>query len=564
MPSVIEKRKRREIAVYDCETDPFKHGRVPQPFLWGFYDGKDFEYFHNTAEFVEFVRQKNVILYAHNGGKFDIHYLLDYAEPQTVKIINNRICSIKIGRAEFRDSYAIIPVPLSAYNKTKIDYEKFEADKRDAHMGEIIAYLQDDCIFTYEILSKYIQTLDGATKLTLASNAMHFAKKLGVDAGKTNKKFDEKFRADFYAGGRCQAFKKGEFENVNIYDINSAYPFAMKHRHAAGDSFYTYRDLLPEYESELCFYRFTAYSKGAFFKRQKSGALEFPHERGEFCATGRELYAAMATGAVEDVRIVECREFQGEINFSEYVDYWYRERKRWPKGTAENLIAKLFMNSLYGKMAQDAAKFEEYKLIDAGDDIPDGWILAAELPNHDVLSRPVEAHKRKMLLEKRGEDIYDFLPMYVNVATGASITGFVRAMLLREIARQPDKVLYCDTDSLFIRGEIGNLGGELGQWNFEGQAKKLYLCGKKLYAAKMLEGCDKIATKGAKLSFNDVVKISQGATVHWLSDAPAFSITKSMSKSVAEILHQKGIEKNAQKNLLHRAQFVDRKISMQK
>ena len=30
---------RRIVAVADSETDPFKHGRFPTPFIWGLYDG---------------------------------------------------------------------------------------------------------------------------------------------------------------------------------------------------------------------------------------------------------------------------------------------------------------------------------------------------------------------------------------------------------------------------------------------------------------------------------------------------------------------------------------------
>ena len=79
----------------------------------------------------------------------------------------------------------------------------------------------------------------------------------------------------------------------------------------------------------------------------------------------------------------------------------------------------------------------------------------------------------------------------------------------------PDKVLYCDTDSLFTTGTIDKCGPELGQWKFEGKASKLYLCGKKLYAAELENGEQKMATKGAALEFADVIKISQGQIIHW-------------------------------------------------
>ena len=39
-------------AVADSETDPFKHGRFPTPFIWGLYNGKHYYEFTNTDDFV--------------------------------------------------------------------------------------------------------------------------------------------------------------------------------------------------------------------------------------------------------------------------------------------------------------------------------------------------------------------------------------------------------------------------------------------------------------------------------------------------------------------------------
>ena len=70
----------RKIAVVDSETDPFKYGRVPAPFIWGYYNGNEYHYFNTTYELVEFLKPRNEIIYAHNGGKFDWHFVLPYLE----------------------------------------------------------------------------------------------------------------------------------------------------------------------------------------------------------------------------------------------------------------------------------------------------------------------------------------------------------------------------------------------------------------------------------------------------------------------------------------------------
>ena len=58
----------KEIWVTDSETDPFKAGRVPKPFIWGCYNGSEYHTFTDTDAMVDFFAEKEVIVYAHNGG----------------------------------------------------------------------------------------------------------------------------------------------------------------------------------------------------------------------------------------------------------------------------------------------------------------------------------------------------------------------------------------------------------------------------------------------------------------------------------------------------------------
>ena len=130
----------RAFWVGDAETDPFKYGRVPQPFLWGVYTGASFHAFTDTDEFIEMIREQDVIVYFHNGGKFDLHLILKHVNiNEEIKIINGRIASAHIGKAEIRDSYLLFPAPLAEFGaKLSIDYKKMEKKVRHLHMPEII------------------------------------------------------------------------------------------------------------------------------------------------------------------------------------------------------------------------------------------------------------------------------------------------------------------------------------------------------------------------------------------------------------------------------------------
>src|ERR1700741_2307867 len=101
-------RKRKDNRAFwaaDCETDPFKNKRVPKPFVWGLYTGTSFYSFKTAEEFVDFIKDQDVIIYFHNGGKFDIHFLLKFINLGVeIQVINGRLVVAHIGKAEIRDS----------------------------------------------------------------------------------------------------------------------------------------------------------------------------------------------------------------------------------------------------------------------------------------------------------------------------------------------------------------------------------------------------------------------------------------------------------------------------
>ena len=92
---------------------------------------RPFYHFETTDAFVEFVRDKEFIIYAHNGGRFDYHYLKNYMDDyDEIMVIAGRIARFKIGIAEFRDSWNILPIPLAVYKKQAQDYSIHELTER--------------------------------------------------------------------------------------------------------------------------------------------------------------------------------------------------------------------------------------------------------------------------------------------------------------------------------------------------------------------------------------------------------------------------------------------------
>ncbi len=73
------------IAVVDLETDPFKHGQMVYPFAAGFYDGETFSSWWGpdcVARMMAYIAAypEPLIIYAHNGGRFDFFYFLEHMD----------------------------------------------------------------------------------------------------------------------------------------------------------------------------------------------------------------------------------------------------------------------------------------------------------------------------------------------------------------------------------------------------------------------------------------------------------------------------------------------------
>jgi hypothetical protein len=339
---------RKKLLAVDCETDPFKYGRVPKPFIWGCYDGSDFQYWFDTDEFVEYIKNQDAIVYAHNGGKFDFMYLMPYIKKTTARIIGGRFAEMSLGRSKLRDSYSIVPVPLSAIQKDDINYELMEEHCREQYMyTDIIPYLKTDCCVLWDMVSEYRAKAGKA--LTIASNAMQSSKKLGVNPGRTNHRFDTQFRP-YYFGGRTECFQPGTHKNGKVLDIVSSYPNAMSRDHATGDDYDYYDDLShcrTDDEIGRSFIHLDCKSHGAFPKHNEKGGLDFPHTTDEFFITGWEYLIAKKHGLIEDECIFRVTSFKNTINFSDYIQHWFEHKKTHPKADdpINYTIGKIMMNS---------------------------------------------------------------------------------------------------------------------------------------------------------------------------------------------------------------------------
>lgn len=532
----------RPISAIDCETNPFAIGKIVKPFIWGVYDERGFCHFKTFDLLLEYLLKDDEkrIIYAHNGGRFD--FLFDdvvkhIPNGHSPKIIHGRLTQFRIGPLEFRDSYAAVPIPLAAYKKGEMAYWKLKPQHRAKYRREIIEYLKLDVLALYELMDARNRNYGPA--LTLAGASLKQAAKIeDFDIPKSTWGYFSALKP-YYYGGRSQSLADGHVKGpIKVWDINSAYPYAMGFDHPWGAQYHLSMMNFPRKIPNQSFVEIEAPAVGAFPEGTIKFGTKFPDD-GEikiFRVSGWEYNAALELKLLKrsQIKMISLYSFYQTKNFKKYVDHFYEIRRQAPDGSPEKIFGKLFMNSLYGRFGMAGNEYHQY-LIDDIKNIEtlsrDGWNIRDELAgDKGIYSRPEPREKWR----------------FHDVATAASVTGFSRAYLLRAMVaarRAGSKILYMDTDSLHIKGawKPNATGDALGAWKLEDTALEGFYAGKKLYAlrvyARKKDGAIKTrngvkltswkkAHKGAILSGEDIQKIATEPdyTFKYEREAPSMGI----------------------------------------
>lgn len=535
----MTKAKIKRLAVLDLETDPFLYGRPPEAFAAGFFDGETYKDFwgsrcvHELCAYLE--TREPLMIYAHNGGKFDFFYMIEAEVVNNpLSLINGRIVKLGLGHHELRDSFAIIPVALAqAGGKLKIDYEKFEASVREKHRPEILHYLATDCEELYKVVAAFHARF--GPMLTVGSTAIKELGKLHP-IRRGNAEHDELFRP-FYYGGRVSTFEPGVHRgDFKAYDVNSMYSHVMRNfPHPYGSKYLTLDNPslnawgdVEGYEKRPYFAHIIATNRAALPIRTKAG-LSFDQTDGEFFACGHEIRVAVKLGLLDVHAVKRAYVPLTLIRFTAFVDTWSTEKRA---GKAEGdktreLFAKFMLNSSYGKFGQNPAHYYDYHIKRFDEKIPSSeWEMHLDYGAWEIWRKPSPK------------------PRYFDVAIAASVTSGARSVLLEAIAASL-RPAYCDTDGLIcvaLKG-VPLDDSALGAWKLEARGSLLAIAGKKMYAlfdgstsVKPCDstcdyrfpckrcGCVKMASKGADLEPADILALAQGETRVWRKEAPTFKL----------------------------------------
>lgn len=553
------------VAIFDTETDPFQQGLIVKPFTCGFYVPdidfyKDFwgdDCIHQFFAWLllvtgdgEIFESQKFSVFVHNGGNFDFYFVTDYFDSgHKPFIINGRLVRIQCQGHEFRDSYSMMPVPLGDYDKLPIDYDKMQrwlcsiVDTRETMMvreyfkDEIRTYQKRDCTSLGELVMGWLDMF--GNRLTMASVALPMLR--SYHGFETMWEETDKRMRPYYFGGRNQCFATGTIRgNFNVYDINSSYPDVMRrYKHPIS----AYPNVCSKITERTHFAHIRAWSNGALPVRRDDGSLSFPIGKGDFYACIHEINAGLATGTLRIIKVYEAIEFDLEADFAEFIDTFYKLRLDAAANEDEirKLFYKLVMNSSYGKFAQDPRKYETFVFDPAEPPTPEYCVTCHRSVKDGILLNPCTQCAAELSspwgwsLHSMcdGKQIYSApqrvrSSSFYNVATAASITSAARASLLFGI-NAATRPLYCDTDSLICEGmaqseNIRFHEKELGAWKTEASGNTVAIAGKKLYAVFNDGEVIKKASKGVKLTAEQILRVCNGEVIEYANPVPKFHL----------------------------------------
>ena len=534
---------------------------------------KDFiQYLDNLNEDLQNKNEK-AYFFAHYHD-FDILKLFQYCIEKDFKIRINTHRTIisdrkflnlvfrRWNRIIFRDSYRVIPIKLDKITKEfdckvkKIDLEKEvkklgyktkehffrEVDPNNELLEE---YLTNDVVGLHEALVKFIEITKVNLKklITTASVAMEVFQTRFEDDYKSiildDKRQKEvgykedvrKFKRSGYLGGRVEVVKR-VLEKGYTYDVNSLYPYCMYNFEYPAGNYKVIPEKLPgrDIDKEVVKHEFNR----LFRKRDKLGMVrakvyvpesvyipplpikikqKIYYPVGEFKGTwtSPELFHAIEKYGVKVLKIEKIIVWNKKIKpFVKYVDEFYKLKLQ--GDSVRRFIAKLLMNSLYGKFGMREVKEKFFYEDEFNEKYKDKYEVKRKTY---FLGEPV------IIID---DDNWSKRKSYIKPHIAAFITSYSRLVLIKEIEDKLEKgydIVYYDTDSLHTNCQPNEFGKvdekKLGYWKLEKTVEKGYYILPKFYSLKTeKDSYTKIkgVPKDKMLSFDEIKKLYENLKTH--------------------------------------------------
>ena len=483
------------------------------------FHGTDFVGFENWLLSLEHPS----VIFFHNLSKFDAYVIISYALERwtnnlnqrkseihySYKKVNGGILSLTVRTPKtiivFQDSIRLLTLPVATlgailgYPKLTTDYDIDPVATWEELPEEMRVYLKRDVEIVNKSLIHFKDTIDKLSakyqtnwnpfKLTSSSLSRDIINFFDPE---------EMFKITIRSQEKSNKYMRGGFTNFNqnyilknikddlvMWDAKSHYPSIM------------YSKKLPA--GEPWYYEDLAGFKELFLKKQVPNyEVIFVYVKGRIKKSLNGWSAIPKKGDLDNYHYVPedddiefefgglVQEWEVMFKFYEFHEWEFVEIPYWEQGQQllksviedlyhlketekNNQGYKIILNSIYGSCAMKHTYGEE-------------WFFA----KHETPKVSFIQDKRKFhYIQKKQEnfywktyDLYEYEEEYPrtkpcwNKWIAAAITSWGRYILLEKISRDPDNVLYGDTDSLlmFKKANIfyqGEQGKQLTQWDID-------------------------------------------------------------------------------------------------
>lgn len=305
-----------------------------------------------------------------------------------------------------------------------------------------------------------------------------------------------------YFGGIVDVYKPYG-KDLYYYDINSLYSHSMIKDMPVGNPSYVEGEL--DLMTSFGFY---------FAEIEAPKGLDIPvlpvkRDGRTLCPTGsfsgwyfsEELKEAQLEYGYK-VKIIRGYQYERGVIFHEYINHFYNIKMN--ASGADRTIAKLMLNSLYGKFGM-SPDMETVEIIQSGSKAESKYINT-NLSDRFSLGENIE------LIRYTESESDDERELNISVGLSAAIAAYSRITINRYKYIKGNECFYSDTDSVVLQQPLPDreVGKALGQMKLEyGGIKEGIFLAPKVYGLRLESGetITKIKGLNTEITFNEMKKL---------------------------------------------------------
>ena len=455
-------------------------------YIWQVSINDEVYYGRELREFIQVLedlpKNTKIIIWVHNLS-YEFHFLYNILKVESV-FARTPHKPIKATFAEypdieFRCTYMLTRLSLEAWGNQigvkkligDLDYEIIRTPKTQLTEKEL-EYCEHDCIVVYNGIKEYIKRYDSQFEIPLTQTGtvrqevkyrltedpeyVSFIKKLVPKTAEEYKMLMNVFAGGYTHANRVYAgiVQEGVIEH---YDFSSSYPTVMiAEKYPMSPWIYTGKHELPDestfddvaYILKIKFRYLKCVACNTYLQASKCEGKGLKFDNGRiyeaeevtYICTEQDFLIIKETYEWESIEVIELwKSYKDYLpkKLTEYTLELYHNKTAL-KGIKEKedlyMQSKQYINALFGMMVTAIVQADVIM-------IEDEWKIKKLTPEY---------------VQERLDKLRSWMPRerryFLSYSWGIYVTAYARRNLWKCINRCDDDVIYCDTDSIFVKG----------------------------------------------------------------------------------------------------------------